>query len=216
MPMRTRGPMRPRRPMRPGMPRRPGRPMRRPERTGYNPNPRLPFGPRSGGAIVPPEPRPQPPGQPQRMAAGGPMRRPQQARPAPNITQMAAGGPPAMPRQGYLQANGMPQSQAGAMPPPQRMAAGGPAQRSSGPNPQQATSGGFVSRELSPSGGSQVDDVQARLNAEEFVIPKDVAKWKGKEFFYKLIQQARKQGQGGGQGGGQPPTTGYGGGGQRQ
>jgi hypothetical protein len=116
-----------------------------------------------------------------------------------------------MPRRGYLQANGMPQSQAGAMPmagggmqPPQRMAGGGPAQR--GPNQQQATSGGFVSRELSPSGGSQTDDVDARLNAEEFVIPKDVAKWKGKEFFYKLIQQARKQGQGGGQ-----PSTGYGG-----
>ena len=87
---------------------------------------------------------------------------------------------------------------------------GGPAQRPRGPNPQQATSGGFVSRELSPSGGSQTDDVNAQLNAGEFVIPKDVAKWKGREFFYKLIQQARKQGQGGGQ----PPTTGYGG--QRQ
>jgi hypothetical protein len=46
---------------------------------------------------------------------------------------------------------------------------------------------------LSPSGGSTTDDVNARLNAGEFVIPKDIAAWKGKEFFYKLIAQARKQ-----------------------
>lgn len=116
-----------------------------------------------------------------------------------------------MPRRGYLQANGMPQSQAGAMPmpgggtqAPQYMNRGGQVGR---PNPQQATQGGFVSRELSPSGGSQTDDVNARLNAGEFVIPKDVAMWKGKEFFHKLIEQARKTGQ---QGGGQQPT-GYGG-----
>ena len=35
--------------------------------------------------------------------------------------------------------------------------------------------------------------MNARLNAGEFVIPKDVTTWKGKEFFYKLIAQARKQ-----------------------
>ena len=56
----------------------------------------------------------------------------------------------------------------------------------------QPTQGGFVSRELSPSNGSKVDDVNAQLNAGEFVIPKDVTTWKGKEFFYKLIAQARK------------------------
>jgi hypothetical protein len=55
-----------------------------------------------------------------------------------------------------------------------------------------ATSGGFVSNELSPSNGSKTDDVDARLNAGEFVIPKDVAAWKGQEFFYKLMAQARK------------------------
>jgi hypothetical protein len=54
------------------------------------------------------------------------------------------------------------------------------------------TTGGFVSRSLSPSGGIRTDDVQARLNAGEFVIPKDVAAWKGLEFFYKLIAQSRK------------------------
>jgi hypothetical protein len=55
-----------------------------------------------------------------------------------------------------------------------------------------STTGGFVSNELSPSAGAQTDDVDARLNAGEFVIPKDVAAWKGQEFFYKLMAQARK------------------------
>lgn len=55
-----------------------------------------------------------------------------------------------------------------------------------------ATTGGFVSHDLSPSGGQETDDVDARLNAGEFVIPKDVAAWKGQEFFYKLMAQARK------------------------
>jgi len=57
---------------------------------------------------------------------------------------------------------------------------------------EEPTQGGFVSHELSPSAGAEVDDVQARLNAGEFVIPKDVAAWKGQEFFYKLMAQARK------------------------
>jgi hypothetical protein len=57
---------------------------------------------------------------------------------------------------------------------------------------EQPTQGGFVSSELSPSAGAQVDDVQARLNSGEFVIPKDVTAWKGQEFFYKLMAQARK------------------------
>ena len=105
----------------------------------------------------------------------------------------------------FISANGMPPPTAGGMPRPQMMARGGPAGRR--PEP---TQGGFVSRELSPSGGSKVDDVQARLNAGEFVIPKDVAHWKGKEFFYKLIAQARKNRSGGNE---QPqkPQTGYGG-----
>ena len=55
-----------------------------------------------------------------------------------------------------------------------------------------ATQGGFVSQELSPSAGARVDDVDARLNAGEFVIPKDVAAWKGQEFFYQLMAKARK------------------------
>jgi len=50
----------------------------------------------------------------------------------------------------------------------------------------------FVSPEVSPSGGTETDDVKARLNAGEFVIPKDVAAWKGQEFFQKLIQKSRE------------------------
>src|SRR5712664_3701920 len=60
---------------------------------------------------------------------------------------------------------------------------------------------GPIPRALSPSGGQQVDDVQAQgpqgspinLNADEFVIPRDVALWKGQEFFQNLIDQSRKK-----------------------
>jgi hypothetical protein len=75
------------------------------------------------------------------------------------------------------------------------MAGGGPFNARNKP----PTTGGFVSRDLSPSNGSQTDDVNARLNAGEFVIPRDVASWKGKEFFYKLIKQAREMHANGGQ-----------------
>jgi hypothetical protein len=105
-----------------------------------------------------------------------------------------------------ISANGMPPPvQGGMQRPVPRMARGGRV-----PEP---TQGGFVSRELSPSGGSKTDDVNARLNAGEFVIPKDVATWKGKEFFYKLIAQARKNRSGGNDQPQKPqkPQTGYGG-----
>lgn len=54
------------------------------------------------------------------------------------------------------------------------------------------TSGGQVPTSASPSMGQNTDDVPARLNAGEFVIPRDVAAWKGHEFFQKLIDQSRK------------------------
>lgn len=61
--------------------------------------------------------------------------------------------------------------------------------------------GGPVSPQASPSRGARVDDVQARgpgnsnihLNAAEFIIPQDVALWKGQEFFQNLIDQSRKR-----------------------
>jgi hypothetical protein len=63
----------------------------------------------------------------------------------------------------------------------------GPPQRGAGP-----TTGGQVPRSASPSQGRQTDDVPANLNAGEFVIPRDVVKFKGHEYFQKLIASARK------------------------
>lgn len=51
--------------------------------------------------------------------------------------------------------------------------------------------GGRVAPAMSPSGGARTDDVRANLNAGEFVIPKDVAAWKGQEFFHNLMAQSR-------------------------
>jgi hypothetical protein len=52
--------------------------------------------------------------------------------------------------------------------------------------------GGAIPDSSSPTDGAAVDDVPANLTAGEFVIPKDVTAWKGQEFFYKLMAQARK------------------------
>lgn len=54
------------------------------------------------------------------------------------------------------------------------------------------TEGGAVPKSASPSQGQQTDDVSARLNAGEFVIPRDVVGHKGTEFFNKLIANSRK------------------------
>lgn len=68
----------------------------------------------------------------------------------------------------------------------------------SGPTPSptmpmdDTTPGGGVPATASPSRGAITDDVPAQLTAHEFVIPKDVAVWKGHEFFTKTIDQARK------------------------
>jgi len=190
--MPPRGPRPPRRMRRPMR-----RPMRPPMRTGYRPRP--PGFARGGRVPMAPEPQ---------FNKG--LRPPQAPRPARGAPMMAPGGPRPAPMAGrpmtpgnFISANGMPPPTAGAMPLPQRMARGGQAGRRAEP-----TQGGFVSRELSPSGGSRTDDVEARLNAGEFVIPKDVSAWKGKEFFYKLIQQARKNRATGGQP--QAPQIGYG------
>lgn len=58
--------------------------------------------------------------------------------------------------------------------------------------PIRMTTGGHVPQGASPSQGQMTDDIPARLNAREFVIPQDVADWKGQEFFQKLIEQSRK------------------------
>lgn len=56
----------------------------------------------------------------------------------------------------------------------------------------EATPGGAIPAGASPSAGQAVDDVPAALTVGEFVVPKDVASWKGEEFFQKLIEQSRK------------------------
>lgn len=62
---------------------------------------------------------------------------------------------------------------------------------SGGAIPAGPTTGGGVSPAMSPSGGQQTDDVNAHLNAGEFVLPRDIVAWKGQEFFQKLIADAR-------------------------
>lgn len=62
--------------------------------------------------------------------------------------------------------------------------------------PGDVTPGGNVPAQASPTRGRAIDDVPARLTAGEFVVPKDVAAWKGEEFFQKLIDGSRKAKQG--------------------
>jgi len=54
------------------------------------------------------------------------------------------------------------------------------------------TPGGNVPPQASPSRGQAIDDVDAKLTAGEFVVPKDVVSWKGEEFFQKLIDGSRR------------------------
>jgi hypothetical protein len=54
-----------------------------------------------------------------------------------------------------------------------------------------STPGGMVPQQMSPSGGGIMDDVPAMLTAEEFVIPRDVAVFKGHEFFQRMIDKTR-------------------------
>lgn len=58
--------------------------------------------------------------------------------------------------------------------------------------PVGATQGGPVPAGASPSGGRAIDDIDAKLNAGEFVVPKDVVQWKGEEFFQREIQRSRE------------------------
>ncbi len=54
------------------------------------------------------------------------------------------------------------------------------------------TTGGAVPKSASPSRGRQTDDISARLNAGEFVMPRDVVAHKGTHFFNNLIAKSRK------------------------
>ncbi|MGX9983694.1 hypothetical protein [Methylobacterium fujisawaense] len=46
-----------------------------------------------------------------------------------------------------------------------------------------------VTRQMSPSGGLKTDDVPARLNAGEFVLPRDTVDWYGQRFLQNLIRK---------------------------
>ena len=60
--------------------------------------------------------------------------------------------------------------------------------------PLGATTGGTVPTHASPSMGVATDDVPAMLTANEFVIPKDVATWKGHKYFAgRSIRQREQQ-----------------------
>ena len=59
--------------------------------------------------------------------------------------------------------------------------------------PRNGTPGGIITPQMSPSQGQVPDDVDAKLTVGEFVMPLDVVRFKGKEYFYKQIDSARKQ-----------------------
>lgn len=68
-----------------------------------------------------------------------------------------------------------------------------------GPVPAQALpvgpqhDGVQVPAAASPSRGGVHDDVPARLTAGEFIVPQDIVRWKGEEFFQNMIQKERKK-----------------------
>lgn len=60
--------------------------------------------------------------------------------------------------------------------------------------------GGAVPTEMSPSSGAAIDDIDAvapggpaKLNAGEFVMPKDVTSWLGEKAMQNIIMKARKE-----------------------
>lgn len=70
----------------------------------------------------------------------------------------------------------------GRVPTPEEMAAGSA--------PRQGIP---VSAHMSPSGGAETDDVPARLNAGEFVVPKETLMWYGEKHFQKLIEKGQQE-----------------------
>lgn len=53
--------------------------------------------------------------------------------------------------------------------------------------------GDVVPPQASPTGGAAVDDVTARLNVGEFVIPEETVNWYGEKHFQQLIDKANKE-----------------------
>ena len=59
--------------------------------------------------------------------------------------------------------------------------------------PQNGTPGGIITPQMSPSKGQVPDDVDAKLTVGEFVMPLDVVRFRGKEYFYKEIDKSRQK-----------------------
>lgn len=76
----------------------------------------------------------------------------------------------------------------------------GKVKRYAGGGAVDASNGSYVPPSMSPSGGAVTDDVPGqtnqglpiKVNAGEFIMPKDVVAWKGQEFFQKLIDKSRE------------------------
>jgi hypothetical protein len=56
--------------------------------------------------------------------------------------------------------------------------------------------GGTVPPTASPTGGRAIDDVDARLTAGEFVIPREAVSWYGEKHFQQLIEKSKKEREG--------------------
>jgi len=61
------------------------------------------------------------------------------------------------------------------------------------PSDDEMHAGIRVTREMSPSGGAQTDDVPARLNAGEFVLPADTVRWVGEKHLQQLIAKSGEE-----------------------
>ena len=68
--------------------------------------------------------------------------------------------------------------------------------------PDDEMDGQYLPEEMSPSGGAIEDDIDAeiadsgrpaKLNAGEFVVPKDVVSWLGEKGLQNIIMKARKE-----------------------
>lgn len=62
-----------------------------------------------------------------------------------------------------------------------------------GPTSQPAGNMGAIPYSASPSGGAQTDDITAKVNAGEFIVPRDVVQWEGEKAMYGLITKAHKE-----------------------
>lgn len=79
----------------------------------------------------------------------------------------------------------------GAVPPRDDAVAALPVRR--GVEPAEHPQGIAVDRSLSPSRGLVTDDVPARLNAGEFVLPRDTVEWYGQRYLQGLIKKGAQE-----------------------